>query len=104
MHTIITSVSVSPWLWGGVAISVILLWLREAKRQPDRKLTERPRPIGAFAFIFSLSFFLGLLKIKFLAWRYTTPSSWALMSLLLASFAAYREWSKQKPKSPTARS
>jgi hypothetical protein len=81
---------------GGIAISVVLLWRREARRTPGGKLSEGPRPMAAFVFLFSLTFCLGLLKIKFYAWRYTTPGSWALVSLLLASFAAYQAWSTHK--------
>lgn len=103
MYTIIANITVSLWLWGGILTSVVLLWLLEARREPNRRLPNRPRPIAAFLFLFSLSFFGGLLKIRFHAWTHTSPSSWALMSLPVALFAAYREWSKRyEPKPPTA--
>jgi hypothetical protein len=98
MHTFIEGIADSPWLWGGILICAFLyLWLLDAKTKKHLKPSSgKPHPIVAFVFIFSLSFFIGLLKIRFHAWTHTTPSSWALISLVLASFAAYRESSRCK--------
>src|SRR5438045_1586901 len=96
MHTLIESILCSPWPWGGVAICVLLLLWDEKRKTRSKPSSQPPRPIAAFVLIFSFSFFMGLLKIRFHAWRHTTPSWWALISLLLASFAAYRESSKCK--------
>jgi hypothetical protein len=96
MHTLIESILCSPWLWGGIVIGVLLLLWDEKRKTRLKPSSQHLRPIAVFVFIFSLSFFMGLLKIKFHAWRHTTPSSWALISLLLASFAAYRESSRCK--------
>jgi hypothetical protein len=104
MYTVIEGILNSSWLWGGVLICGAFLYLRllEANRKARLKRSSGPpRPIVAFVVIFSFSFLMGLVKIRFHAWRHTTLSSWALISLLLASFAAYRESSRRKQKSPT---
>src|SRR5258707_12642681 len=68
---------------------------RHADLRQPKVLPERPRPITAFLFVFSLSFLVGLLQFKFLGYH-TPPSVCALFSLAGASLAAYLE--KSRPR------